>query len=273
MPSAPPSTTGVSSQRSGPAHGRSALTPPESRLIEHHVEYADSIPLESTVAGFGKEVVVTDRGRPRFASIPVLLMVAGAAISAQNAPRPTPSTARGEWPTYGGDLAGSKYSPTDQINRDNFTKLKVAWRTKSPDAVLSMSLPGWRRMDGRLQAGVRRAEPARPEALARRRGAVCHQLQGDAADGRRHAVSELAAVARHGRRRQDRRGPLGLQPEKLRGRHDDDERAVEPARRRLLDRRHRGARVLGHRRRLPRSRWTPRPASRSRPSAPTEGSI
>jgi quinoprotein glucose dehydrogenase len=85
---------------------------------------------------------VTDRGLPRFASILMLLMIAGVAISAQNAPRPAPSTAQGEWPTYHGDLAGSKYSPLDQINRDNFSKLKVAWRTKSPDAVLSLSSPG-----------------------------------------------------------------------------------------------------------------------------------
>ena len=28
----------------------------------------------------------------------------------------TPSTARGEWPTYGGDLASTKYSPLDQIS-------------------------------------------------------------------------------------------------------------------------------------------------------------
>jgi len=57
-------------------------------------------------------------------------------------PSPTPSTARGEWPTYGGDLMSRKYSPLDQITRDNFTQLKVAWRAKSPDAMLSMTLPG-----------------------------------------------------------------------------------------------------------------------------------
>ena len=26
----------------------------------------------------------------------------------------------GEWPTYGGDLGGTKYSPLSQINRNNF---------------------------------------------------------------------------------------------------------------------------------------------------------
>ena len=33
-----------------------------------------------------------------------------------------------EWKTYGGDLASLRYSPLDQINKDNFSKLQVAWR-------------------------------------------------------------------------------------------------------------------------------------------------
>ncbi len=51
------------------------------------------------------------------------------------------STAAGEWPTYGGDLANSKYSPLDQITAANVASLKVAWRAKSPDGFLSMTLP------------------------------------------------------------------------------------------------------------------------------------
>jgi quinoprotein glucose dehydrogenase len=37
----------------------------------------------------------------------------------------------GEWPTYGGDLASTRYSPLDQINASNFNKLEVAWRFKT----------------------------------------------------------------------------------------------------------------------------------------------
>jgi quinoprotein glucose dehydrogenase len=37
----------------------------------------------------------------------------------------------GEWSTYGGDLASTRYSPLDQINKDNFSKLEVAWRLKT----------------------------------------------------------------------------------------------------------------------------------------------
>ncbi|HEX3377708.1 MAG TPA: pyrroloquinoline quinone-dependent dehydrogenase [Candidatus Acidoferrales bacterium] len=37
----------------------------------------------------------------------------------------------GEWRTYGGDLASTRYSALDQINAENFNKLAVAWRFKT----------------------------------------------------------------------------------------------------------------------------------------------
>jgi quinoprotein glucose dehydrogenase len=37
----------------------------------------------------------------------------------------------GEWPTYGGDLGHTRYSPLDQITADNFNSLEVAWRFKT----------------------------------------------------------------------------------------------------------------------------------------------
>src|SRR5437868_8953033 len=42
-----------------------------------------------------------------------------------------PSTKNGDWPMYTADLRGSKYSPLDQINAQNFNKLEVAWRFKT----------------------------------------------------------------------------------------------------------------------------------------------
>lgn len=42
-----------------------------------------------------------------------------------------PSTKNGEWPYYTADLKGTKYSPLDQINSSNFSKLEVAWRFKT----------------------------------------------------------------------------------------------------------------------------------------------
>lgn len=36
-----------------------------------------------------------------------------------------------EWPTYGGDLANTRYAAIQQINAENFSKLEVAWRFKT----------------------------------------------------------------------------------------------------------------------------------------------
>ena len=57
------------------------------------------------------------------------------AVAQQGAP------ANGEWPTYGGDLGGTKYSPLDQIDRSNFESLAIAWRWQSADASLSIDTP------------------------------------------------------------------------------------------------------------------------------------
>src|SRR5258705_10135127 len=46
-------------------------------------------------------------------------------VSAQSAASGT------EWPTYGGDLANTRYRPLDQINASNFNKLEIAWRFKT----------------------------------------------------------------------------------------------------------------------------------------------
>jgi quinoprotein glucose dehydrogenase len=73
--------------------------------------------------------------RIAFRSVPaVLLLVVGLAwlsprLSGQTSPMP--STKNGEWPMYTADLRGSKYSPLDQINAANFSKLEVAWRFKT----------------------------------------------------------------------------------------------------------------------------------------------
>ncbi len=40
-------------------------------------------------------------------------------------------TSGGAWPYYGGDAANTKYSALDQIDRDNFADLEIAWRWKT----------------------------------------------------------------------------------------------------------------------------------------------
>ena len=78
--------------------------------------------------------------RDRLSSVALVIAVStllGQAVAQQ----PIASTATGEWPTYGGDLANSKYSPLDQITAANFASLRIAWRMKSPDGFLSLTLP------------------------------------------------------------------------------------------------------------------------------------
>jgi quinoprotein glucose dehydrogenase len=55
------------------------------------------------------------------------MVTAGAASDAPG----QPSTMNGEWPHYTADLKGTKYSPLDQIDASNFSKLEVAWRFKT----------------------------------------------------------------------------------------------------------------------------------------------
>src|ERR1700710_2815697 len=54
-----------------------------------------------------------------------------APLSGQSAATGQPSTKNGDWPYYTADLRGSKYSPLNQINASNFSKLEVAWRFKT----------------------------------------------------------------------------------------------------------------------------------------------
>lgn len=46
-----------------------------------------------------------------------------------------------EWSSYGGDKAGSKYSPLDRIGGQNFNGLKVAWTWRSPDEAITRGHP------------------------------------------------------------------------------------------------------------------------------------
>ena len=44
----------------------------------------------------------------------------------------------GEWRSYAGDNGSTKYSPLDQIDADNFSRLEIAWRVPTPDARLDL---------------------------------------------------------------------------------------------------------------------------------------
>ncbi len=73
-----------------------------------------------------------------------------------------PTTANGEWQSYTGDARGTRYSPLDQIDADNFSDLEVAWSFKTDNLGNrpEYKLEGTPLMiDGRLYttAGTRRA--------------------------------------------------------------------------------------------------------------------
>src|ERR1700682_5400303 len=55
----------------------------------------------------------------------VLLVLAASGVRGQS------GAPNGEWRTYGGDLGNTRYAPLDQITKDNFAKLEVAWRFKT----------------------------------------------------------------------------------------------------------------------------------------------
>ena len=68
----------------------------------------------------------------RIVRVPALLVPVAIVCALSGVRMHGQSAARaGEWTTYGGDLANTRYSPLDQINKDNFNKLEVAWRFKT----------------------------------------------------------------------------------------------------------------------------------------------
>ncbi|MFP5355961.1 MAG: hypothetical protein ACLGIK_12575, partial [Gemmatimonadota bacterium] len=57
-----------------------------------------------------------------------------------------------EWPTYGGDAGGMKYSPLADIDRDNVRHLAPAWRWDTGDPASPPADSGMRARPGNFQA-------------------------------------------------------------------------------------------------------------------------
>ena len=70
-----------------------------------------------------------------FLRLILAISLLAAPISAQK------KSAGGEWRYYGGDAGSTKYSPLDQINRENAANLKIAWTWDSPDLPLQKATP------------------------------------------------------------------------------------------------------------------------------------
>ncbi|MCY4025563.1 MAG: PQQ-binding-like beta-propeller repeat protein, partial [Acidobacteria bacterium] len=60
----------------------------------------------------------------RIAGIVVLGILAAAVAAAGQ-------TDNGEWRSYGGDIANTRYAPLDRITAENFNDLEVAWRLRT----------------------------------------------------------------------------------------------------------------------------------------------
>jgi quinoprotein glucose dehydrogenase len=71
--------------------------------------------------------------RSSYASFGALLLFILSQLSVRkNAALPEKDSGE-EWPYYGHDAGGMRYSPLTQINRDNVAQLKVAWTFHTGD--------------------------------------------------------------------------------------------------------------------------------------------
>jgi glucose dehydrogenase len=82
-----------------------------------------------------------------------------ASIAAVDAQR---GAERGEWRSYGGDLASTKYSPLDQITPENFSRLKPAWQWPLVDAFVTKTTPDGGEWSAPLQSVITRLEQETP---------------------------------------------------------------------------------------------------------------
>jgi quinoprotein glucose dehydrogenase len=57
----------------------------------------------------------------------LILAVSGSLLFSRRGHAADTAAQNGNWPAYGRDAGGSRYSPLDQINRDQVSKLKNAW--------------------------------------------------------------------------------------------------------------------------------------------------
>ena len=72
-------------------------------------------------------------------SVPVLGLLAAVVTLWPGEARAQYGATNGEWPTYAGDLGGTKYSALDQIDAANFSTLEIAWRWESADGALDLA--------------------------------------------------------------------------------------------------------------------------------------
>ena len=87
-----------------------------------------------------------DRSKPMRSALMRLIAAAGivliASVSGSSFSKAqTANDPAAEWPSYGGDAGGSRYSPLGQITRENVSRLKVAWTYRT---LLAQGRPAFR---------------------------------------------------------------------------------------------------------------------------------
>ncbi|MXY16789.1 MAG: PQQ-binding-like beta-propeller repeat protein [Acidobacteria bacterium] len=83
-------------------------------------------------------------------------LAAGLPAAATAQPWQQYGTENGEWRSFAGDTASSRYSPLTQIDGDNFGDLEIAWRWRLVDEFISKTTPGggewWAPLDTIVEA-------------------------------------------------------------------------------------------------------------------------
>jgi quinoprotein glucose dehydrogenase len=125
-------------------YDRLETMPPQAPKSLTPGQYASLIAFMMRHAGLpaGSTALPTDRAQlagitfgnaPANAAVARTAPAAGRAPGAGAAPRASvprtgPDT---EWTTYGGNLASQRYSAADQVTKENFNQLEIAWRLKT----------------------------------------------------------------------------------------------------------------------------------------------
>ena len=63
-----------------------------------------------------------------------LVVVSSLLLASPAVSPPPPSPNHGDWPVYGLDAGGERFSPLAAINRGNVASLEVAWTVRTGDA-------------------------------------------------------------------------------------------------------------------------------------------
>ena len=224
-----------------------------------------------------------DRRRYRLTLVLLLLAPSLTGVRAQpaqppaqgaQAPQgPSVTPAAGEWRAYGGESRQHEVLTARPDHRGQFRHAEAGVAREVARSLAEPDAPR-RRRAGRNLA---RQSSISSRSSIRRDGGTTSRPTSATSRPRRSwwaaAVPEFTDIGRRRTRRAHGRDALGLQPQELREGHDDDERAVEPARRRVLDRWKGGAGATGAR---ATATWWPStrgPACRWRASANRAASI